>query len=337
MSSVSIVIPCFNEQTTIRSLLDAIYAQTFPRADLEVVIADGMSMDGTRAEIAAFADAHPDLHIAVVDNVKRAIPSGLNCALKEAQGEIIIRLDAHSIPYPDYVERCVADLETGLGENVGGVWEIRPGAQTWVANSIAVAAAHPLGVGDALYRHGTKPAVVDTVPFGAFKRELLALNGFFDETLLTNEDYEFNARIRKAGGKVWLDPSIRSVYIARATLPKLAKQYFRYGFWKWCMLQRYPNTLRWRQGLPPLFVLSVIGLGILGVFASLFRVLFAAEIIIYVFALISAGVQAAIRQKKFFLFLGLPAAISVMHISWGAGFLWSMIKGMFTRQPQEIK
>ena len=128
MPSVSIIIPCFNEQDTIRKLLEAIYAQTFPRADLEVVIADGMSTDGTRAEIAAFSDAHPDLHIAVVDNLQRSIPAALNCALKEAQGEIIVRLDAHSMPYPDYVERCVADLEAGLGENVGGVWEIHPGA-----------------------------------------------------------------------------------------------------------------------------------------------------------------------------------------------------------------
>jgi glycosyltransferase involved in cell wall biosynthesis len=335
MPSVSIIIPCFNEQTTIRKLLEAIYAQTFPRASLEVVIADGMSTDGTRAEVAAFADSHPDLHLAVVDNLKRQIPVGLNCALKEARGEIIVRLDAHSMPYPNYIELCVADLEAGLGENVGGVWEIQPGAQTWIAQSIAVAAAHPLGVGDAHYRHATKPGLVDTVPFGAFKRELLALVGFFDETLLTNEDYEFNTRIHKSGGKVWLDPSIRSVYFARATLPGLAKQYFRYGFWKWRMVRHYPNTLRWRQGLPPLFVLSLIALGILGIFSSLFRVLLVVEIILYAVALTSAGVQAAFKQRKFGLFVGLPLVIPFMHISWGAGFLWSMIGGGFTNHDPE--
>jgi len=337
MPSVSIIIPCFNEQTTIRKLLEAIYSQTFPRADLEVVIADGISTDGTRAEIAAFADSHPDLDIAVVDNPKRHIPAGLNCALKEAQGEVIVRLDAHSMPYPDYIEHCIADLEAGLGENVGGVWEIRPGAETWVARSIAIAAAHPLGAGDALYRHAEKSAPVDTVPFGAFKRELLALVGFFDETLLTNEDYEFNTRIRQSGGKVWLDPSIRSVYFARATFSGLAKQYFRYGFWKWRMLRRYPNTLRWRQGLPPLFVLSLVGLGIPGIFLPLFRVLLAAEIIVYAFALIAAGILAAFKQKDFSLFFGLPPAISCMHIFWGAGFLWSMIRGVFTKHDPEKK
>jgi len=337
MPSVSIIIPCLNEQTTIHKLLEAIYAQTFPRSDLEVVIADGMSTDGTRGEIATFADFHPDLHIAVVDNLKHHIAAGLNCALKEAQGELIVRLDGHSMPYPNYIEQCAVDLEDGLGDNVGGVWEILPGSDTWIAQSIAVAAAHPLGVGDAFYRHSGKSALVDTVPFGAFKRELLALVGFFDETLLTNEDYEFNARIRKSGGKIWLDPSIRSIYFARTTLPGLVKQYFRYGYWKWRMLHRYPNTLRWRQGLPPLFVFSLIGFGILGIFLPMILILLAMEIIVYAIAMIASGVQAAIKQKNFSLVLGLPLAIASMHISWGVGFLWSMIKGIFTDHGLEKK
>jgi glycosyltransferase involved in cell wall biosynthesis len=337
MPSVSIIIPCLNEQETIRKLLEAIHAQTFPRADLEVVIADGMSTDGTRAEINTFSDAHPDLHIAVVDNTPRSIPAALNCALKESQGEIIVRLDAHSMPYPDYIERSVADLETGLGENVGGIWEIQPGAPTWIAHAIAAAAAHPLGVGDALYRHADKAAYVDTVPFGAFKREILALIGFFDENLLANEDYEFNARIRKSGGKIWLDPSIRSIYIARPTLAKLARQYSRYGYWKWRMLRRYPETLRWRQGLPPLFVASLLGGAFLAIFLPIFRILLALEIIIYIIALVAFGIQSAVRRKKASLLIGLPVAIATMHITWGVGFLWSMIRGIFTKRDLERK
>ncbi len=335
MPSVSIIVPCFNEQNTINQLLEAIYAQTFPRADLEVVIADGMSDDGTRAVISTFADVHPDLRIVVVDNLKRNIPAGLNCALEKSMGDIIIRLDAHSMPYPNYVENCVADLESGLGENVGGVWEIRPSAKTWIAQSIAAAAAHPLGVGDAFYRHAVKSAYVDTVPFGAFKRDLLALIGFFDETLHTNEDYEFNARIIKSGGKIWLNPAIRSVYFARNTFWGLAKQYFRYGFWKWCMLRRYPDTLRWRQALPPLFVLSLVILSILGIFLPLFQLILAAEIILYAFTLIAAGILNAIQKKQISLVFGLPLAISVMHIFWGSGFLWSMIRGRITNQDPE--
>jgi succinoglycan biosynthesis protein ExoA len=337
MPSVSIIIPCYNEQNTIQNMLAAIYAQTYPRADLEVVIADGMSTDQTRAEITSFADAHPDLHIAVVDNPRRVIPVALNLALGEAHGEIIVRMDAHAKPYPDYVERCVADLQVGLGENVGGIWEIQPGASGWLAASIAAAAAHPLGVGDALYRHAVKATEVDTVPFGAFKRELLALVGFYDEALLANEDYEFNARIRTSGGKIWLDPSIRSIYFARSTPGGLAKQYFNYGFWKWRMLRRYPQTLRWRQGLPPLFVLSLAGLVLLGFLWHGFWLLLAGEMVLYLLALTAAGVQSAFRRKKVFLVFGLPLAIFIMHICWGSGFLWSMIKGLSTKQTAEKK
>ena len=148
MPSVSIIVPSFNEQGKICKMLEAVYAQTYPRLDLEVIIADGMSTDATRAEVAAFTESHPDLRICVVDNLRRFIPSGLNCALAQAEGEIIVRLDAHSMPRPDYIERSVADLEAGLGENVGGVWEIVPGASTWIGRSIAAAASHPLGVGE---------------------------------------------------------------------------------------------------------------------------------------------------------------------------------------------
>jgi glycosyltransferase involved in cell wall biosynthesis len=333
--SVSVIVPCFNEQSTIGKLLEAIYAQTFPRANLEVVIADGMSGDGTREAIRAFADSHPDLQLVVVDNPKQHIPAGLNAAIKNARGEIILRLDGHSMPYPDYIARCVACLEAGLGENVGGVWEVKPGGNTWMAQAIAAAGIHPLGVGDALYRHAKRAASVDTVPFGAFKRELLALTGYFDETLLTNEDYEFNTRIRKAGGTVWLDPSIRSIYFARTSLPGLGRQYFRYGYWKWRMLRRYPETVLWRQGLPPLFVLSLLGMGLLGFFQPLFWVLLATVIIIYSIILIAAGFMTASKLKKFSLVLGFPLAISCMHICWGAGFLWSMIVGVFTAQGRE--
>ncbi|MBN2385478.1 MAG: glycosyltransferase family 2 protein [Anaerolineales bacterium] len=330
--TVSIIVPCYNEQATIRPLLTAIYEQTYARAEMEVIIADGMSTDGTRAEIAAFADAHADLEITVVDNPKRIIPAALNQAIKEARGEILVRLDGHSMPYPDYVERCVADLEAGLGENVGGIWEIRPACATWLARSIAVAAAHPLGVGDALYRHATKPAYVDTVPFGAFKRELLALIGFFDENLLTNEDYEFNVRVRMSGGRIWLNPDIRSVYIARGTLRALASQYFRYGFWKWRMIRRYPGTLRWRQALPPLFVAGILGGTLLTIAWPIFGYLLAGGILLYTLALTAAGLQAAGQHKRPFLAVGLPLAVADMHIAWGAGFLWGMIKGLFTTE-----
>jgi glycosyltransferase involved in cell wall biosynthesis len=312
-------------------LLGALREQTFPRAEMEVIISDGMSTDGTREAVAAFQKDFPDLSIRVVDNTHRSIPSAVNRAIESSLGGIIVRLDAHSQPYPDYVEKCVRAHEENRGENVGGVWEIQPGAQTWIARSIAVAAAHPLGVGDALYRHAKQAAEVDTVPFGSFKRALIDKVGFFDETLLTNEDYEFNARVRKAGGRIWLDPSIRSIYFSRSTLLELARQYWRYGYWKWRMLRRYPDTLRWRQALPPLFVISLISLALLSIFFLPALLILVDEVLLYLFIFLLAGLQSALRLRKSFLTFGVTLAIPIMHITWGSGFLWSMLSSGFDK------
>jgi glycosyltransferase involved in cell wall biosynthesis len=328
---VSIIVPCYNEETTIRHLLDSILAQTYPHAQMELIISDGLSTDHTRDVIAAFQKDHADLAVRVVDNSARTIPSGLNQAIRESTGEIIVRLDAHSMPIPEYVERCVAAHESGKGDNVGGMWDIRAGADTWIAKSISFAAAHPLGVGDAMYRLSTKAGAVDTVPFGSFRRSLIDRIGAFDETLLTNEDYEFNTRVRESGGTVWLDPSIRSIYFSRSTLEKLASQYWRYGYWKFKMLKRYPHTLRWRQALPPLFVLILFILIVLSLFIEIAGYLLVAQLAVYFSVLGLAGVRIAIKKNMGFLLLGLPLAISIMHMAWGTGFLWSGISSPFTK------
>jgi succinoglycan biosynthesis protein ExoA len=325
MQLVSVIIPCYNEQVRISGLLAAIKTQTYPRDRMEVVIADGGSTDQTRAEIDGFMQSSPDLRILLVENRQRNIPTGLNLAIRASKGDIIVRMDAHSLPYPDYIERCVEALTDELGENVGGIWEIQPGNQTWIAHSISRAASLPIAVGDAMYRHATKPAYVETVPFGAFKRELLAINGFFDETLLTNEDYEFNSRIAESGGRIWLDPKIRSKYFARSTLSELARQYARYGYWKWKMLQRYPKTLRWRQALPPIFIFSLVMTSCLAILSRPFWLIPVGEISMYFLLLITSSINPFLRERKPFFLIGIPLAIATMHFSWGLGLIWSMI------------
>jgi glycosyltransferase involved in cell wall biosynthesis len=320
---VSIIVPCYNEQATICKLLGALYAQTYPRTKMEIIVSDGVSTDGTLREIDSFRRAHNDLIVRVIRNQARSIPSGVNHAIRESRGEIIIRLDAHSMPIPEYVERCVDAHQTGKGDNVGGVWDIQPGADTWIADSISHAAAHPLGVGDAMYRLNAKPGAVDTVPFGSFRRSLIDRIGAFDETLLANEDYEFNTRVREAGGLVWLDPSIRSVYFSRATIRKLGEQYWRYGYWKFKMLKRYPHTLRWRQALPPAFVFIFILMAVLSLWFPVVRSLIALQFSFYFTILGGAGLILAFKKKKGYLVWGLPLSIATMHMTWGAGFLWS--------------
>ena len=328
LPTVSVIIPCFNEEKTIHLLLDALLAQTYPHDLLEVVIADGFSTDGTREMISDFTSAHSNLKIRVIDNPRKIIPSGVNLAIKAAIGEYLVRLDAHSIPRPDYVARCIQAHLEGIAENVGGVWDIQPQNDSLIARSIAAAAAHPLAVGDAKYRYTNKAEYVDTVPFGSFNKSYLEKIGGFDETLLTNEDYELNTRIRQAGGRVWLDPQIRTVYFARRNLKDLMRQYWRYGFWKAEMIRRYPKTLRPRQALPPILV---AGLSLLLLFGIFFRpALWAALAVlgVYLLILIMVGIQVAINKKDIMMMFGVPLAIAAMQLTWGTGFL----AGLATKQ-----
>lgn len=327
MPKVTIIIPCYNEEATIGDTLSAIRGQTFPCAEMEVVVSDSMSTDQTRTVITDFQVSHPELSVRVVENTARVIPAALNRAIEAAQGEIIVRMDAHSKPYPDYVENCVRALEEGRGDNVGGVWEIQPGASGWVAAGIAAAASHPFGAGDAAYRLKPEAGAVDTVPFGAFRKSLINEIGAFDESLLSNEDYEFNVRVRRAGKVVWLDPRIRSVYFARSTFGALARQYGRYGFWKARMLRRYPETLRWRQFLPPVFVASVIFLLALSFWFPA-RILLGVELLAYAGLLCAAGLALAIRRGQPALAFGFPIAVAIIHFSWGGALIWSLLTSL---------
>jgi succinoglycan biosynthesis protein ExoA len=331
--SITIIVPCLNEENTIQYLLEAIYNQTYPQQVLDVIIADGMSRDQTRQKIQQFSESHPSFNLTIIDNPKRTIPAALNKALQNAQGEIIVRLDAHSIPYPDYIEKAVAALQSGKGDNVGGVWEIKPGKSsdgkvTWVARSIAAASSNPFGVGNALYRYAKTHQEVDTVPFGVFRKQLVDDIGPFNETLLTNEDYEFNVRIKVKGGKVWLDPNIRSVYFSRSTFTDLFKQYWRYGYWKAQMLRNNVLSIRWRQAVPPLFIAACTILFVLSFWFVTAKLAFGFLLGIYSMSLILAGIYETVERKDSMLLIGFPIAVLCMHIAWGSAFWWSLITSL---------
>lgn len=329
---VSVVIPCRNEEKTIHLVLEALFKQSFPLQDMEIVIADGLSTDGTRREIHAFSETHPALFIRLVDNPKQVIPSGLNIAIRACTGDLIVRMDAHSLPNPDYVQRCFDAHQEGKAENVGGVWKISPQNNSWMARSIAAAAANPFAVGDAHYRFTEKAAYVDTVPYGSYKRKLFDRIGYFDESLLANEDYEFNTRIRQSGGRIWLDPAIQCTYFARATFAALAKQYWGYGFWKAQMLKRYPETLRWRQALPPLFVLGLIVLALAGFFWHQAWLALAVVFGLYLVIQFVPAIKISLKNGDILLSLGVVLATLVMHFSWGI----ALIVGILSHPDRKI-
>lgn len=323
-ANVSVVIPCLNEERYIGKVLESL-ARQYEAGRYEIIVVDGMSTDDTRGVIAEFAARHAGVRVRVVDNPARHIPKALNLGIEHADGDLIMRMDAHSVPSANYVRRC-AELLSGTKASVVGMpWRIRPGADSAVARAIALAVAHPFGIGDARYRLTGSPAqFVDTVPFGAFRKSLWEEVGGFNESLLANEDYDFNYRIRRRGGLILLDTSAHSEYFARPRLQDLARQYLRYGRWKAQMLKLHPRSVRWRHLVAPAFVSCLVLLGALSWWWWPARWLLSAVVGTYALAALFFAFRLARGGGRALVPL-IAIVFFVLHSTWGGGFLLGLL------------
>jgi succinoglycan biosynthesis protein ExoA len=325
LPTVSVVIPCLNEAQTITRLLENLADQYDPQR-YEILVVDGMSSDDTRALVRQYIQDHPEISVKLVDNPAKHIPIALNLGIAIAKGDVIVRMDAHSIPCSNYIRQCVASLHNWNATIVGMPWKIEPGAETLIAKGIALASAHPFGVGDAQYRRFVSglPVLVDTVPFGVFRKITWARLQGFNANLHTNEDYDFNYRARQSGGRVLLDRTGYSTYFARPTFSDLARQYFRYGRWKVEMLRLHPESLRARQLAAPLFVLLTVLLTLLSLRSGTAMVLLGGLLLCYFFFSVFFASRISWKEKELRLAPVVASAFGVMHVSWGASFLWSL-------------
>jgi glycosyltransferase involved in cell wall biosynthesis len=323
---VSVVIPCFNEERFIAKVLQNLASQ-YERERYEIVVVDGMSTDGTRKVIANFAAQNRDITVRVIDNPARVIPVAVNLGIREAQGEIIIRMDAHSVPSVNYVQRCVELVREDKAAVVGMPWHIKPGRDSVVARAIALAVAHPFGVGDAKYRLANVSArLVDCVPFGAFKKALWEELGGFNEALLTNEDYEFYYRVRSGGRKILLDTAAHCDYFARSSLAELAKQYFRYGHWKAQMVKLHPSSIRLRQLAAPSSVAYASLTVLLGLFWPRGFWLLLPLVALYVLLAAIIAFRLAWNDGDWKLIFIVPLVFFVIHVVWGSSFLLGLVR-----------
>jgi cellulose synthase/poly-beta-1,6-N-acetylglucosamine synthase-like glycosyltransferase len=325
--SVSVVIPCFNEERFIGSVLENL-ARQYNHDRYEILVVDGMSEDRTRDIVSQFAEASQTLRVRVVDNPRRNIPAALNLGIGNAEGDIIVRMDAHSVPSENYVRDCVRLLNDKSAAVVGMPWHIQPGADTLVAHAIALAVSHPFGIGDAKYRmaNSSGTRVVDTVPFGVFRKSLWEQLGGFNEELLANEDYDFNYRTRITGGKVLLDGSGHCNYYARATFRGLASQYLRYGKWKAQMVKLHPQSIRLRHLVAPAFVLSLLSTIVMAPWWI--PAAWALAIIVTAYGLLAfpCALGLARRSGTYGVVFIIPLVFLVLHISWGSSFLLGLIR-----------
>jgi len=317
--------PIRNEENYIQDSLKCLTKQTYPRKQMEILVIDGMSEDKTRKIIKQCQILNTVYCIRLLDNPKLQRVPGLNIGIKNANGELIIRIDARTIVPQDYIEKCVKTLlETGA-DNVGGIQ--KPITTTSTQEAIGLAMSHPFGVGDAQFRLGKKSGYVDSVYLGCFKKEVFQKVGLFDENApVISEDSDINYRIRKSGGKVYLNKNIIAYYYPRDNLSGLWKLYFRYGGARAGNFYKH-KTLRLRQLVPPSFLVTVILLMILSLITLLFLKILGTILMIYALANIVFSFFLAIKNKRISLFHKLLIIFPCMHFAWALGFLKRLLQG----------
>src|SRR5258706_953103 len=325
--SVSVIVPCRNEVNTIDSFLNSLRKQGLTGVDWEVVIADGMSDDGTREKLQRMCDQ--DSRIRVIDNPLRIASTGLNAAIRAARNDFILRMDVHTEYKSDYIRRSIELLTRSGAASVGGACIAR--GTGYLGKAIAAAFHSGFAVGGARWHKPTHEGPTDTVHLGCWRREVLEQVGLFDETLVRNQDDELNLRLLRAGGTIWQSRQIVAWYYPRASLSALFRQYFQYGFWRVAVLRKHRVLGAWRQVAPAAFVAAtliiVAGVILQGIAGNdplpWLRAAAGSLDLTYLFASLVAAFITA-KRDGWTLFPVLPFVFATYHISYGIGFLLGM-------------
>ncbi|HTO89923.1 MAG TPA: glycosyltransferase family 2 protein [Candidatus Sulfotelmatobacter sp.] len=325
---VSVVMPVRNEAGFIARNLEAVTSQDYPADRLEILVADGMSDDGTRDIVRGFmtsSGSRSGARVELVDNPERIMPTGTNAAIRRARGEVILLLGGHASLPSNYIRACVEELLRSDADCVGGAMVSVGDGPT--GETIAAAMSSPFGIGNSGFRTGAsgdeaRPA--DTVPFGAFRRRVFERIGLFNPHMVRHQDYELNYRLRASGGRILLLPSLRAVYHVRPSLTGLARQYWQYGIWKGRFVRNYPDSLRPRHLAPALLVLALVAGAIAALFSPIGRVAFLILLAMYALFLLVATLAMRGRLAPDRL-LRLPWVIVILHTSYGAG-MWNGLR-----------
>jgi len=329
---ITVIVPCRNEKDFIHLCLNSILDQDYPKTQLEVLVVDGMSEDGTRQIVEKYAKKHS--YIRLLDNRKRITPVAMNTGIENARGDIIMKLDAHTVYEKKYISNCVKYLNDYKADNVGGVLKAIPRDNTFLAKTIVTAISHPFGVGSSFFRIGSKrPIWVDTVSFGCYRKETLKEIGFYDENLARGQDMELNQRLRKAGGKILLHPDIICNYYPRSEFKPFFRDKLLDGFWAIMPMKfvsHMPVALR--HLVPLVFVSSLISLGLLSFISLLFFRLFLFTLVSYFVINFYFSTKIALKEIDWRYIFLMPLIFALLHLSYGLGSLCAILRIITSRQ-----
>jgi glycosyltransferase involved in cell wall biosynthesis len=329
---VSVIVPCRNEALFIAHCLESIVANDYPKDMLEILVVDGMSDDQTWNIVGDFAREHPE--VKGLRNPQLITPAALNLGINHARGEIIVRIDAHARVAENYLRLCVEGLRKHEVDNIGGAMETLPADGGLAAKAIAASMSHLFGVGNSDFRLGTEQVVAtDTVFGGCYRREVFEKIGLFNERLMRSQDMEFNQRLRKAGGRILLDPKIRCCYYASPDLKSFARHNFDDGIWAILPFAHSEVVpVRLRHLVPGAFMGVIVLSLLLGIWLEPVRFLLAAMMGIYVAASLVSSIHIAWRERDFRYACLLPLVFGIRHLAYGFGSLCAAVKLVCNRK-----
>jgi len=317
---VTVIMPTRNEEAFIERSLGAVLTQNYPADRMEVIVADGMSDDATRDIVRSLQRQYSNLRL--IDNPSGFVPPAMNDAIRQARGEIVVRVDGHAVIESDYVSTAVATLQRTGADMVGG--PMRPYGDEPIAQSIALATTTRFGIGGGRFHYAEEESDVDTVYIGTCRRDLYLRMGGFDEEMIRAQDAELSARIVEQGGRIVCNPAIRSRYFPRSSFRALRRQYFWTGYWKVRVLQKHPRRFL-RQLVPSIFVATVLISLLTAPFSAVSRRVLFTVLGAYIAANLTASVATARNGNEHLLRL-LPLTFATLHVAHGSGFLYGLLK-----------
>lgn len=321
---LSVICPIYNEEKYIAGCIESILRQDYPKDDLEVIFADGMSSDRTREIVTEYAAKYP--FIKLIDNPQRIVPTGLNAAIAASKGDTVIRLDAHAEYPTNYFSELTRQLEELNADNVGGVCITVPVNDSAKAKAIAAVLGSRFGMGNSDFRVGaSKVKQVDTVPFGCWPREIFNRLGMFDEELTRNQDDEFNGRITKSGGKIFLLPHVQIKYYARDKINKAGRMFFQYGLFKPLVNRKLGSPATLRQFVPPALVLWLFIGALISILWHPFVWVYLGVTVLYLLLALFFSIKSSQSPKQILL---QTTTYAVVHLSYGFGYIVGLYKLM---------
>jgi len=332
---ISIIIPCRNEEKYIKNCLLSVIENDYPHDLVEVFVIDGNSDDKTLEIIHEISAKFP--FIKLLHNPEQTVPYALNRAIKAASGDFVIRLDAHSVYPNNYFSELLKYQKQTNADNIGGVWITKPANNSLVSQSIAIGSSSIFGVGNAQYRipnKSSEPIQVDTVPYGCYKKEVFENIGLFEPVLTRNQDDEFNARLIKNGGKIYLVPSIKIIYFARENLKKMSKMFYQYGLFKPLVNKKVGSPATARQFVPLLFVMFLLAAPFFIILNKITAILTLLGLSLYVVLNFLFSFKTATDEKNLKLSLILPIVFFIIHFSYGLGYILGIFKFIIFQQEK---